>query len=72
MNILLKLLLLFGLISSFTLTAEVKNEPIGPLAPDPGLDARLVSLGDKLFHDTRLSQDNSISCASCHILSTGG
>ncbi len=72
MNILLKLLLLFGLISSFTLTAEVKNEPIGPLASDPGLDARLVSLGDKLFHDTRLSQDNSISCASCHILSTGG
>jgi len=25
-----------------------------------------------LFHDTQLSQDNSISCASCHQLSTGG
>ncbi|MEW8506334.1 MAG: cytochrome-c peroxidase [Candidatus Thiodiazotropha sp.] len=36
------------------------------------LNPRVVSLGDKLFHDVRLSQDNSISCASCHVLSTGG
>ncbi|MBU2950401.1 cytochrome-c peroxidase [Tamlana agarivorans] len=26
-----------------------------------------VALGEKLFHDTRLSADNTISCASCHI-----
>ena len=26
-----------------------------------------VVLGDKLFHDVRLSRDNSISCATCHI-----
>lgn len=25
-----------------------------------------VELGEKLFHDARLSADNSISCASCH------
>jgi cytochrome c peroxidase len=33
---------------------------------------RLVTLGDRLFHDPRLSQDNTISCANCHVLSTGG
>ncbi len=26
-----------------------------------------VALGDKLFHEVRLSRDNSISCATCHI-----
>lgn len=39
---------------------------------DPDLDPRLVALGDRLFHDKRLSQDNSLSCASCHLLSSGG
>lgn len=29
-------------------------------------------LGKKLFHDTRLSKDNTISCASCHNLFNGG
>jgi cytochrome c peroxidase len=31
-----------------------------------------VALGDKLFHDPRLSKDNSIACASCHNLSING
>ena len=31
-----------------------------------------VTLGRQLFHDTRLSADNSISCASCHDLRYGG
>jgi len=29
-------------------------------------------LGKKLFFDTRLSHDNTISCASCHFLDEGG
>lgn len=33
---------------------------------NPNLDARLVSLGEKLFHDPILSKDGSVSCASCH------
>ncbi|MEW8027790.1 MAG: cytochrome c peroxidase [Candidatus Thiodiazotropha sp.] len=57
---------------SFASAAGLKNEPIGPLTVDRNLDPRLVSLGDLLFHDARLSQDNSISCSSCHVLSTGG
>ncbi len=36
------------------------------------LDSRKVSLGQQLFHDPRLSKDDSISCASCHGLTTGG
>ncbi len=51
---------------------SVKNEPILPLTMDPDLDPRLVALGDRLFHDKRFSQDNSLSCASCHLLSSGG
>lgn len=31
-----------------------------------------VALGKKLFFDKRLSADNSLSCASCHILTEGG
>jgi cytochrome c peroxidase len=53
--------------------ADIKNEPIRPLPlHQANLDQRLVDLGDRLFHDPRLSQDNTISCASCHLLSTGG
>jgi cytochrome c peroxidase len=48
------------------------NEPILPIKKPTGLDPRKVALGDDLFHDTRLSHDNTISCASCHNLAAGG
>jgi cytochrome c peroxidase len=48
------------------------DEPIKPIVADTKLDAKKVALGDKLFHDKRLSKDNSLSCASCHNLSRGG
>ncbi len=35
-------------------------------------DSEKVKLGKRLFTDVRLSTDNSISCASCHILEDGG
>lgn len=31
-----------------------------------------MALGDRLFHDPRLSHDNTISCDSCHDTSTNG
>ncbi|MCU7839382.1 MAG: c-type cytochrome [Candidatus Thiodiazotropha sp. (ex Troendleina suluensis)] len=68
----LKLILILCFFVSVALADGVKNEPIQPLSMEPDLDPRLVTLGDRLFHDTRLSQDNSLSCASCHVLSTGG
>ncbi len=51
---------------------ELLNEPIRPLPKTLKLNQQKVSLGAKLFHDVRLSSDNSISCASCHNLSNGG
>ncbi len=52
--------------------AAARNEPIRPLPLEQNLNPSLVALGDRLFHDTRLSQDNTVSCANCHQLSTGG
>ena len=47
-------------------------EPIHPVPPPPDADPRLVALGDRLFHDIRLSKTKDVSCASCHILVEGG
>ncbi|MEM7280548.1 MAG: cytochrome-c peroxidase [Pseudomonadota bacterium] len=35
-------------------------------------DVALVSLGKKLFEDPRLSGDNTVSCATCHVVAAGG
>lgn len=43
-----------------------------PLPQTVDLDVRKVTLGQQLFHDARLSKDNTISCASCHSLDSGG
>ena len=51
--------------------AANRNEPIQPL-PEVNLDQEKVDLGNRLFHDQRLSGDNTISCASCHSLDQGG
>jgi len=46
--------------------------PFAPLPEVPKLDLRKVQLGEQLFHDTRLSTNDTISCASCHDLNNGG
>lgn len=48
------------------------EEPIRPIPLTVKLDAKKVVLGDKLFHDKRLSKDNTLACASCHGLDRGG
>ncbi|MFK4442780.1 cytochrome c553 [Caballeronia udeis] len=52
--------------------AEFQNEPVQPLPTSIPVDSRKVELGMQLFHDPRLSSDNTVSCASCHSLSAGG
>ncbi|MDR2189588.1 MAG: cytochrome-c peroxidase [Azonexus sp.] len=47
-------------------------QPILPLEPLAGLDPERVALGERLFHDARLSADMTVSCASCHNLAAGG
>jgi cytochrome c peroxidase len=54
------------------LGAEARNEAIKPIPLEQDLNDKLVELGDRLFHDKRLSQDNTVSCSSCHQLSSGG
>lgn len=38
-----------------------------PVPEDNLMDARKIALGKTLFFDKRLSQDESVSCATCHI-----
>ncbi len=48
------------------------HEPIRPL-PSPTVESpEKVALGELLFHDARLSADNTVSCASCHNLARDG
>ncbi|WP_433704578.1 cytochrome c peroxidase [Paraburkholderia sacchari] len=49
-----------------------ENDPVQPLPQSLPTDPHKVALGAQLFHDPRLSVDNTISCASCHSLATGG
>ena len=54
------------------LVGERAAEPVRPIVAAPEVDESKVKLGFQLFHDTRLSVDNTVSCASCHALETGG
>ena len=47
-------------------------EPVRPIDDVIDYDPAKAELGYMLFHDTRLSVDNTVSCASCHDLSTAG
>ena len=48
------------------------REPIQPIPLGQKLDARKVALGEALFHEPRLSQNNTVSCSICHDLAKGG
>ena len=55
------------------LAAEAfKNEPVRPIPDSIAVDSRKVALGELLYHDTRLSGDGTISCATCHGIGTAG
>jgi cytochrome c peroxidase len=47
-------------------------EPIKPLSAPVIENVSKARLGQRLFNDVRLSADGSMSCASCHDLSSGG
>jgi cytochrome c peroxidase len=55
--------------------ASVIPEPQEPLLPLPlrlPLDPARVALGARLFQDVRLSGQNTLACATCHLLEHGG
>ena len=60
------------LIWSIDSSKDLKGEPIQPLPLKVTVDDKKIALGQKLFHDTSLSGDNTLSCASCHDLTKGG
>ena len=51
------------LMSFISVNDEYFPEPIYPIADS---DSPIVSLGRELFHDPILSNDSTVSCASCH------
>ena len=53
-------------------SSEYKYESVQPINADITVDDKKVALGDVLYHDKRLSGDNTVACSSCHSLSTGG
>lgn len=47
-------------------------EPIRVIPASVEHDPAKAELGERLFNDTRLSLDGTISCATCHVLENGG
>ena len=54
------------------LVGERANEPVRPIDLTLETDPAKVALGYALYHDKRLSVDNTVSCASCHELENAG
>jgi cytochrome c peroxidase len=55
-----------------TLGYATYSEPITPLPQSIEYDKQKALLGKKLFFDSMLSKDGTVSCASCHDLQRGG
>jgi cytochrome c peroxidase len=52
--------------------AAFQSEPLQPLPLTVSLDEEKVALGNELYHDNRLSGDDSLSCATGHGCAQGG
>ena len=48
------------------------NAMVQPLFDSLDFQPHIAVLGEQLFHDVRFSIDNTVSCATCHGLQTGG
>ena len=65
--------LMFALcLGTAPLAAAPLNEALKPLPAVPVQDPAKVELGRQLFNEPRLSVNNTLSCASCHQLTSGG
>lgn len=51
--------------------AEFTGEPLR-LITEMEHDEAKAALGEKMYNDTRISLDGTISCATCHVLGEGG
>lgn len=65
-------ILLLIISSPYAYAGPALKEPITPI-PDPIINSpEQVELGRILFNDVRLSENDQLSCASCHSLTMGG
>ena len=51
---------------------EFSHEPVQPVMDSIPVDPAKVALGFKLYHDVRISANNTVSCATCHPLDKAG
>ncbi len=56
----------------FQHTVLMAAEPIQPIPQEMEVNEKKAALGKELFFDTLLSKDNTVNCASCHLLQDGG
>lgn len=65
----------FQLVTEQTKTRYKFQKVYGPIQPIPTIieiNKDWVSLGRAVFHSPLLSKDNTVSCASCHLIDYGG
>lgn len=55
-----------------TATTLTDHAPLAALPAPPDVPQAKMELGRRLYNDTALSGDNTISCATCHSLDHGG
>lgn len=48
------------------------DEPVCVIPESVEYDETKAELGERLFNDARISLDGTITCATCHVLETGG
>jgi cytochrome c peroxidase len=59
-------------LSSSQLNVLADQEPITPIPPPPAADPLKLTLGERLYWDSRLSGNGKLACSSCHDLRTNG
>ena len=64
--------MLLRLILSLLCVSFIEAGSIRPIPETVEVDSKKAALGKKLFFDPLLSKDNTISCATCHVLEEGG
>ncbi|UZE10845.1 cytochrome-c peroxidase [Pseudomonas sp. B21-053] len=65
-------LAVFALAICLSAVGAPLDEPLKPLPAVPQQNPLRVELGRQLFNEPRLSVNNSLSCADCHRLASGG
>ncbi len=60
------------IIISLALAAAAQAQNVGQIPKTVSVNKAKAELGNKLYHDTMLSGDGTVSCATCHALNKGG